>query len=212
MNEQVSEALTQLRGVIKKCPDDISLRKKLFYSTVQAGLFDEAVKAFTELVQTQPEWSQLHYDTIEHIPSSSRGELWVAFEQAALEQPDDALVWYGLGFFWQLVGGQEEAANAFRRGIAVAPKFAALHYNLGVTLMNDAKKAAEHFQRALACSPTIAEPHFALGTIYMTHDRIKAAHHFREFIRLAPAYSQEYINEARSILQLLGMAGRFALG
>ena len=54
MNERVSEALALLRGAIKKRPDDISLRQKLFDATVQAGLFDEAVQAFTELVQIQP--------------------------------------------------------------------------------------------------------------------------------------------------------------
>jgi Flp pilus assembly protein TadD len=207
MNERVSEALELLRGAAKKRPDDISLRQKLFDACIRVGLFDEAVQVFTELVQIQPEWSQFHFDTVARSSGGSVGELRTTFERAAVKQPHDALIWYGLGFIWQLLGDQEAAGKAFRRGIAAAPKFAALHYNLGVTLMDDAEQAAEHLQRAVACSPTIAEPHLSLGTIYMTQDRVKAAHHFREFIRLAPAYLQGYTGQAQLSLQLLGEAG-----
>ena len=64
MNERVSEALALLRGAAEKCPDDISIRQKLFDACVRAGLFDEAVQAFTALVRTQPEWPQFHFDTL----------------------------------------------------------------------------------------------------------------------------------------------------
>jgi Flp pilus assembly protein TadD len=207
MNERVSEALALLRGAAERRPDDISLRQKLFDACVRAGLFDEAVQAFTELVQIQPDWPQFHFDAVARSSGGSVGEFRTAFERAAAKRPHDALIWYGLGFIWQLLGNQEAAGKAFRRGIAEAPKFAALHYNLGITLMDDAGQAAAHLQRAVACSPTIAEPHFPLGTIYMTQDRVKATHHFREFIRLAPDYLEGYTGQARLSLQRLGEAG-----
>ena len=200
MNERMSETLALLRGAAEKRPDDINIRQKLFDAYLRAGLFDEAVQAFTALVRTQPEWPQFHFDTLACGLGGSLAEVHVAFERAADGQPGDALVWYGLGFIWQLLDDQEAAGAAFRQGIAADPQFAALHYNLGVVLMDDAKQAAEHLHRAVACSPTMAEPHFPLGTIYMTQDRHKAAHHFREFIRLAPAYLHGYIGLARLLL------------
>jgi len=204
MNERISEAMALLRGAAEKRPNDIGIRQKLFDACIRAGLFDEAVQAFTALVRTQPEWPQFHFDTLARGVGDALAKVRAAFELAAAEQPGDALVWYGLGFVWQLLANQEAAGSAFRRGIAAAPEFAALHYNMGVVLMDDAEQAAEHLHRAVACSPTMAEPHFPLGTIYMTRNRVKAAHHLREFIRLAPRYLQGYVGQARLSLQLLG--------
>jgi tetratricopeptide (TPR) repeat protein len=204
MKDGTNEAITLLRRAAEKRPDDLSIKEKLFGAYITAGLFDDAVQEFFNLVRSRPDWPQVHFENIGRYSSGAVGRVHSAFERAATAQPSNALAWYGLGFMQQILGNQKAAGEAFRQGISANSAFAPLHYNLGVALMDDADQAAQHLQNAIACSPTMAEPHYALATIYMTRNRKKAIYHFREFMRLAPPHLQGFIEEARFSLQLLG--------
>lgn len=70
--------------------------------------------------------------------------------------------------------------------------------------MDNPFQAEIWLEGATQCSPRMAEPHYALGTLYMTRDHQRAAHHFREFIRLAPPHLQSVAHNARMSLQMMG--------
>jgi Flp pilus assembly protein TadD len=72
------------------------------------------------------------------------------FEEAIRQNPKDARAWLQAGFCFGKAGATEEKLRAYRRAIALDPKFADAHYNLGVSLLlSDHKCDAVHELRAL---------------------------------------------------------------
>lgn len=204
MNEDTTEALALLRRAAAKRPDDVGIMQKLFAACIQTGLFDDATQAFFDLVTSRPDWPQVHFETLGRHAGRMLAQMLDAFERAATGQPSNSLGWYGIGLVQQLLQNQQAAADAFRKGLTAMPRFAALHYNLGVALMDDVAEATEELYQASACSGTMAEPHYALATNYMMTDSDKAIYHYREFVRLAPPHLRAYVDQAQMSLHLLG--------
>jgi tetratricopeptide (TPR) repeat protein len=207
MSKNVEEALALLRNAAADRPEDFSIRQRLVEACLRAGQSDEAVREFRALVTSTPEYSQVHFET---LGRASRGgyedALCTAFERATKSDPEDPLTWYGLGLSRQLRNDQDGATDAFKAGIQKGPYrfWALLEYNLGVAVMDYPMQAEMWLVDAAQHSPNMAEPHYALGTLYMTREPMKAAYHFREFIRLAPPHLQSVADNARFSLKLLG--------
>lgn len=74
-------------------------------------------------------------------------------------------------------GRFDEAAAAFREGIALAPDDATLHHRLGVALMEsgDTRGAGEQFEEALRLAPGFAEAHLSLGDLLAESNRFAEA-------------------------------------
>jgi len=72
------------------------------------------------------------------------------FEQAIQQNPKDAKAWYQAGCCLGKVGLSEEKFRAYRKAIALDPKYADAHYSLGVSLLLSSHKCeAVHELRAL---------------------------------------------------------------
>ena len=72
------------------------------------------------------------------------------FEQAVRQNPKDAKAWFQAGFCLGKTGATEAKLRAYRKAIALDPKFADAHYSLGVSLLlSDHKCDAMHEFRAL---------------------------------------------------------------
>lgn len=67
------------------------------------------------------------------------------------------------------LGRLEESLVAFRRALALSPNNALIHFNIGVTLLNNAAadKAVGHFRQAVGLDPLHASAHYALGQVYL---------------------------------------------
>ena len=74
-------------------------------------------------------------------------------------------------------GRFDEAAAAFRAGLALAPDDATLHHRLGVALMEsaDTRGAGEQFAEALRLEPDFAEAHLSLGHLHAQSNRFAEA-------------------------------------
>jgi Flp pilus assembly protein TadD len=57
------------------------------------------------------------------------------FEQAVTQNPKDAKAWFQAGFCMGKLGATEEKLRAYRKAIALDPKYADAHYSLGVSLL-----------------------------------------------------------------------------
>jgi len=77
------------------------------------------------------------------------------FEQAVRQNPNDSKAWFQAGFCLGKVGATEAKLRAYRKAIALDPKFAEAHYSLGVSLLlSDHKCDAMHELRALTALDT----------------------------------------------------------
>jgi predicted Zn-dependent protease len=68
------------------------------------------------------------------------------FETMARQQPDDALIWYGLASEYTKLEKWEEAAGALRNVVRVNPDYTAAYQMLGTALLNQGQ--AEEARRA----------------------------------------------------------------
>lgn len=71
--------------------------------------------------------------------AQSKSEL---FAQMAREQPDNEMVWYGLGNEYVKEERWREAAEALRRVVELNPNYTAAYQMLGTALMNSGEREA----------------------------------------------------------------------
>jgi tetratricopeptide (TPR) repeat protein len=80
------------------------------------------------------------------------------------KRPDDPYAHFQLGYAHAGLKQWEEAKSEFSRAIALDPKMAPAHLNLGLVLMDsNPGEAAESFQRAADLQPTESRPRFLAG-------------------------------------------------
>jgi protein O-GlcNAc transferase len=80
------------------------------------------------------------------------------------QRPDDPYTHFQLGYAYTGLKRWEEAKAEFSRAIALDPKMAPAHLNLGLVLMDsDPGGAADSFHRAADLQPTESRPRFLTG-------------------------------------------------
>jgi protein O-GlcNAc transferase len=80
------------------------------------------------------------------------------------QRPDDPYAHFQLGYAYAGLKRWEEAKSEFSRAIALDPKMAPAHLNLGLVLMNsDPGGAADSFRRAADLQPAESRPRFLAG-------------------------------------------------
>ncbi len=62
------------------------------------------------------------------------------FTEMVKQQPDDALVWYGLASEYVKAERWSEAADALRRVVRINPDYTAAYQMLGTSLMNEGQE------------------------------------------------------------------------
>ena len=89
----------------------------------------------------------------------------MAFQVAALQEPESAAIHSDLATALDQVGRTDEAITEYRRSIALDPNFAAAHYNFGNALLKKGKvsEAHEEFEKALVINPGFQEAREMFG-------------------------------------------------
>ena len=103
--------------------------------------------------------------------------------------------WYNLGLDLEEVD-PTKAPDAYNRAIALNPRNADAHVNLGrlYQLKGDLKRAKRHYQLALAAVPSHQLAQYNMGTVFDELDEIDTA---VEFYRRAPGIADAHYNLAR---------------
>ncbi len=112
-----------------------------------------------------------------------------AQQQQVAERPYDAEVHNDHGNLLVLAGRHEEAGEAYRRAIELAPGAALARYNLGVLLQQTgrSKEALAEFQNLLEIDARHARAHYQLGMLF--HDRkqrTRAVEHYAQAFAYDP--------------------------
>lgn len=143
-----------------------------------------------------PESGQTHLD---FSVSEVAGEIATLTERnllAAKELDDlDSDDWYNLGLDLEAVD-PEKAPEAYARAIALDPRNADAHVNLGrlFQLKGDLKRAKRHYQLAVTAIPEHQLAHYNLGTVFDELDEVESA--LRFYLR-APNVPDAHYNLAR---------------
>lgn len=125
------------------------------------------------------------FETVKDDPSNFQAvrELSVAlldsgYNEEALKQlvylvgvfPDDARLYFNIGFTFEKLKNFEKAEYSYRKAISLDPDEPDYQYNLGYLLMKDKKRtkeAVECFKKVLEKEPKDPNTYFNLGVIYL---------------------------------------------
>ncbi|MXY26176.1 MAG: tetratricopeptide repeat protein [Acidobacteria bacterium] len=104
-------------------------------------------------------------------------------------------------------GRFDEAAAAFREGLALAPDDATLHHRLGVALMEsgDVRGAGAQFEEALRLAPDFAEAHLSLGDLHVQGNRFAEA---LQSYEAAVMHRPDYLDARFAVADTLNRMGR----
>jgi tetratricopeptide (TPR) repeat protein len=94
-------------------------------------------------------------------------------------------------------GRHDAAVEMITHAVAIHPKAAAYHSNLGTVLQAQGRlsEAAASYQRALALSPDFAEIHCNLGNIFQAQERLEeAVNSYERALALKPELAEAHVN------------------
>jgi hypothetical protein len=113
------------------------------------------------------------------------------------QHPTDAAAWNDLGNLLVLGEFQDEAEDAYRRAVELAPEAPALHFNLGLLLQEEGKlrPAAEAYRKVVELEPGNAWAHYQLGAIFEARgEPEKAIASYGRALRLDPSLAFPDVN------------------
>lgn len=126
----------------------------------QAGRMVDAVFAYRQVLELQPDNPQCHYNMALTLQSLNQIDAAITGYQRAIGiNPGFAEAHNNLGNVFQLQGRLDEAGQAYSRALEINPKLAQAQFNLGLVLkkQNRFSLAVERFQAALAIAPDYVE-------------------------------------------------------
>jgi len=165
--------------------------------------YEEAIAAFQQAIELDPEWAYPHNDLGRVYRDLGRQEEAIAAYQSAIElDPKWAYPHYNLGNVYAALGRHQEAVAAYHKAleIGVLPdKGARVYNNLGNVYrdLGQREEAIRAFQRAIELDPTHAYPHDNLGDVYRNIGRHEEAiAEYQRGIELNPTNFVPYFNWA----------------
>jgi len=119
------------------------------------------------------------------------------------QRPDEAYPHFQLGFAYVGLKRAEDAKSEFSRAIALDPKMAAAHLNLGLVLMeSEPAAAAEAFRHAADLQPAESRPRFLAGlSLEYAGKFSEAIEQYRTALALSPKDYEAHFALGRVLLR-----------
>lgn len=144
----------------------------------QVGRLDDAVAETEEALRLDPGLVKAHINLLILYSRMGNREKAEEHYQAAVKlnptQFPDA--YYNYGVLLSGEGKLDEAAEAFRKTLSIAPTYYAAHNNLGNVLEREGKlpEAAAEYRKALEGDPGFRRAHFNLGRVLVNEHEYAA--------------------------------------
>jgi Flp pilus assembly protein TadD len=134
----------------------------------------------------------------------------LGYEAEIERHPDEAGLRDDAALLYLELGRPEEAAEHFRKALALKGPSAPAHYNLGtaLTLGRHLEQAEYEYRQALRIDPSYANAHNNLGNVLLAEGKsAQAVAEFREVVRLQPESAMAHSNLAAALAAAGDRAG-----
>jgi tetratricopeptide (TPR) repeat protein len=119
------------------------------------------------------------------------------FQKAKETNPQDANVWFYLGYCYDSLGRYEDSIEAYKQATRIKPDDALAHCNLGLAYGNLGRwqEAIEAYKQAIRIKPDYVEAHNNLGVAYGSLGRWQEAMEAcKQAIRIKPDAAEAHNN------------------
>jgi tetratricopeptide (TPR) repeat protein len=146
------------RRALRENPSDLNARAKLAIALDQAGLYEEALHHYAELLRRGgTNWS-LHYNMGNAYRKLERYEAAAqSYEKSISMNPDHPQTHNNLGVTWKMLHEYDRAIRAFEAAMRLDPNFKNPSFNLATLYfrLGDKQNATRAFDRAVRSFPEL---------------------------------------------------------
>lgn len=143
-DKRVSLGLNNLREAVALDPENPVFRNALGVVLLDAlGKPVEAQAEFQKAVELDPQYAEAHHNLGLALAAQGKAEEAIAQYRKALAlpiYPTPEIGYYNMGNAYLHLGRLQEAEEAYRTAVQLAPKMAAPYYGLGMTLWRAGRK------------------------------------------------------------------------
>lgn len=124
-------------------------------------------------------------------------------EKYIAKRPDEPYPHFQLGYAYSSLKRWDEARQEFTRAVALDPKMAPAHLNLGLVLLKtDPAAAAQSFERAAQLMPKQSRPRFLAGYAFEQAGKFPdAVAEYRSALELSPRDYEAHVSLGRVLLR-----------
>lgn len=199
--------LSQLRAkgvrseAILKSLEDLRLASGMTNPLVEAGLMNAGKRlAFRHHGRAVEITGQFRFDFTAAQPAVAIADRSTARTVTATPAGDSIPELFARGVaLEENPATQAQAVECYRKVLAMEPRHAAAHINLGTIYYNrqDFAKAEQHYRQAIEADPRYALAYFDLGNVLDETGRLpEAVRAYQTAIMLAPTYADAHYNVA----------------
>jgi tetratricopeptide (TPR) repeat protein len=184
-------------------PENVELLNSLGFALFQQGESEEAVIALEKALKVDPAHWKAHNNMA--LASIDIGELELAeahYRESLAIEPQPA-IYNDLGFVLERQGLPHEAADMYRKSLALEPESVTAHYNLAAYLARSGEfaEAEGHFRAALETDPS-TQAYTGLGVVLWQQGRAdEAIASLQDAIEAAPDNAAAYDHLANIFVQ-----------
>ena len=191
-----AEAIEVLRQAVRLAPDDPEIGNLLGVALFRLGRHDEARSCFEASLEVDGGSYETLVNAAANATTAGDAEDGLRLATQALEiRPAGVEARFNLGNALLALGRSLEAAEAYRRAVALAPNVPDLYVNLGQALSRSGRNedAAAALRHALALRPGYAPAHLNLGrALHDLGETAAAQRHFRAASDLDPKLAEAH--------------------
>lgn len=178
------EAIETFERSVEVGADPASTRAMVGKAQLAAGRSAQAISSFESSLALAPNADAYGGLATIHYLRGEQGEAIRAFRKAIEQDPDDPDLQFNLGNVLAQTDRLEEAEEAYRRSLQLAPGSATTHTNLAVLLLNRfaVSEAQQHLLLAAQMDSSLPGPHLHLGRIAgAQYEYERAIEHYRNY-------------------------------
>jgi len=194
INQNIAEEIKAVHDNIDlKASVGIQIEAFLLRSARSAGRLVSTYKRFTKLGVDDA--GDIYLKKADSYEKKGQYNKSASFMQKVIELKPDAGAYSKLGFYYENIGMNKEAIDAYNKAIEFDANNLDAHYRLGILYSrnNSHNEAMIHLKKARELGPEYAEVHYRLGVVYDKNKKYnEAIECFNKTIEIDPFNIQYY--------------------
>lgn len=186
--------ITLWSKTVRQKPHSMIAYNNLGYAYQEAGMLENAVRAYRNAIAVKPGYVLSHYNIASiYVKREMYDEALERYREIVRLDSTFVRAYYGMGAIYAWKKMNDEAVGAFRTAIRLYPSYAKAHYRLGMIYVSQdlIETGIEHLEEACRLDPANARAHYELSRAYLGRGLgDEARREYRRAVEIDPRLSR----------------------